>query len=268
MIQENSRSIRWGMPTLIECANAEENMRLCKRLGLHFVELNMNLPMYQAENLPALRELADRYGVGFTIHMDENFNAADFNPAIRDAWLRTLGQAIEAAKTLGADVLNMHLAHGVYFTLPDRRVYLFDKYNEAYMRHMAELKSFCEQALEGTAIRICLENTDGFSAFEQRAIEMLLESERFALTWDIGHSHTAHTDDEPFLRAHEDRVKHFHIHDARGKSCHLELGEGEIDLDERLSLAVHCGAACVLETKTAQALVNSVGWLREKGLIV
>jgi len=256
------------MPTLIECADAEENVRLCKQLGLQFVELNMNLPMFQAENLPALRSLSDRYGIGFTIHLDENFNAADFNPMIRDAWLRTLEQSINAAKVLDAKVLNMHMAHGVYFTMPDRRFYLFDQYREEYLRHMTELRYYCERALDGTEIRICLENTDGFFAFEQQAIEMLLESDRFALTWDIGHSHTAHRNDAPFLLAHENRVMHFHIHDAKGKSCHLELGEGDIDLANRLSLAASSGAACVLETKTAQALAKSVDWLCENAWIV
>lgn len=262
------KDIRWGMPTLLECTNAEENVYLCKQLGLQFVELNMNLPMYQAENLPSLRELSERYGIGFTLHLDENFNAADFNPLIREAWLHTLGRSIDAAKALDAKVLNMHVAHGVYFTMPDRRIYLFDQYREEYLRRMTELRSFCERALKGTEIRICLENTDGFLPFEQRALEMLLESEHFALTWDIGHSHTAHRDDAPFLHAHENQVMHFHIHDAKGKSCHLELGEGGINLHERLRLASACDATCVLEVKTAHALANSVDWLRENAWII
>lgn len=37
----------FGMPTLIENKNLEENISLCRELGLQFVELNMNFPMYQ-----------------------------------------------------------------------------------------------------------------------------------------------------------------------------------------------------------------------------
>ena len=35
-----------GMPTLLEASGAEESAALCAELGLHFVELNMNLPEY------------------------------------------------------------------------------------------------------------------------------------------------------------------------------------------------------------------------------
>lgn len=256
--------IRWGMPTLIECADAEANIRLCRKLGLQFVELNMNLPMFQADRLDALRSLSERYEVGFTIHLDENFNPADFNPLIRDAWLETLKRSIDAAKGLDAGVLNMHLTQGAYFTLPDRREYLFGKYRDEYMRSMRHLRDFCEQALEGSDIRICIENTDGFTEYQREALEMLLESECFGLTWDIGHSHTAQKMDEPFLLAHSDRLRHFHIHDA-STGCHMELGTGEVDLQEKLSLALSRRAACVLETKTIAALESSVRWLGEFG---
>ena len=51
-----------GMPTLIEKSSARENAELCARLGLRFVELNMNLPEYQVpeiEKTDALRALAE-----------------------------------------------------------------------------------------------------------------------------------------------------------------------------------------------------------------
>lgn len=43
---------------------------------------------------------------------------------------------------------------------------------------------------------------------------------------------------------------------------HLALGDGEIDLAERLQLAESRHARCVLETKTIRALKQSVQWLR------
>ena len=45
--------MQFGMPTLIEHAGLAENVRLCRRLGLNFIELNMNFPEYQ---LPALED--------------------------------------------------------------------------------------------------------------------------------------------------------------------------------------------------------------------
>jgi hypothetical protein len=43
--------MQYGMPTLIEYKSLKENVELCRALGLDFIELNMNLPQYQAESL-------------------------------------------------------------------------------------------------------------------------------------------------------------------------------------------------------------------------
>jgi sugar phosphate isomerase/epimerase len=99
-------------------------------------------------------------------------------------------------------------------------------------------------------------------------VDLLLESPRFALTWDVGHSLSAGEADRPFLLARRDRIAHFHIHDAAASPprCHLALGDGEMDLRGRLALAASLDARCVLETKTAEALARSVDWLKANGL--
>ena len=49
--------IQFGMPTLIENRTLEENAALCGELGLRFIELNMNFPEYQIDQL----EETDRF---------------------------------------------------------------------------------------------------------------------------------------------------------------------------------------------------------------
>ena len=41
--------LEFGMPTLIENKTLEDNIALCKKMGLSFVELNMNFLEYQIE---------------------------------------------------------------------------------------------------------------------------------------------------------------------------------------------------------------------------
>jgi len=91
----------------------------------------------------------------------------------------------------------------------------------------------------------------------------MLESDCFILTWDIGHSKATKEADVPFILSHKNKLRHFHIHDGRENppKNHLALGDGEIDLPERLALAKECNARCVLETKTIEALKKSVEWL-------
>lgn len=187
---DSAGTIQFGMPTLIETESLEDAMRLCGELGLDFVELNMNLPQYQAEGLEDtayLRSLQQKYQVEYTIHLDENLNVCDFNQAVSAAYMQTVERAVRAAGSLGAPVLNMHMNHGVYFTLPDRKVQLFERYFEQYMQSWKKFRTVCEQAAEGLDIIICIENTDGYTEYEKEAIEYLLESRVFGLTWDIGH---------------------------------------------------------------------------------
>lgn len=256
----------FGMPVLIENKNIQDNIALCKDLGLSFIELNMNLPEYQAENLENtgyFKKLSEKAGIYFTIHLDENLNIADFNESVADAYMETVARTIKAAKLLNIPVINMHINHGVHFTLPDRKVQLFEEYFDVYIKKFQKFKDLCESSIGSDNIKICIENTDGFKDYEKSAIEMLLKSSVFALTWDIGHSNSCQNIDEEFIMQHKDQLRHFHIHDSAGKKDHMTLGTGEIDLKSRIGIAKEHNCRCVIETKTVEALKESVLWLRE-----
>ena len=271
--------IQFGMPTLIENRSLRENADLCRDLGLRFIELNMNFPEYQTNLLEQNDEwirTAESTEIYYTVHLDENLNIADFNRLVSEAWLETVRRAIcMAKKTIplrdrfgdGSQplILNMHMNHGIHITLPDRKVQMYERDSETYMKAFAGFRSRCEEWIGESDIRITMENTDGFRDYEKKAIRYLLESPVFGLTWDIGHSKAVRETDVPFLTEHRDKLIHFHIHDATEvpPRNHLALGDGEINLLQRLALAKERNARCVLETKTAEALRQSVRWLRD-----
>lgn len=271
--------IQFGMPTLIENRTLEDNAALCSSLGLKFIELNMNFPEYQVERLEqtdTMLQIAERAGIYYTIHLDENLNIADFNQLVTEAYLETVRRSIVVAQKLmclrdryGDDsqpfTLNIHMNHGIYITLPDRKVQMYDRDFDTYMKSFAVFRSLCEEWIGDSNVMIAVENTDGFRDYEKTAIEYLLESSKFGLTWDIGHSKAIGEKDVPFILEHRKNLIHFHIHDGSETppGNHLALGDGEIDLIERLKLAESRNARCVLETKTIEALRRSVKWLRE-----
>ena len=259
----------FGMPVLIENSDLRQNVALCRRLGLDFIELNMNFPEYQLTALANadLIGITKNTGIFFTLHLDERMDIADFNPLVSRAYLETARRAILLAASAEIPLLNMHMNPGIYITLPDRKVRMYERNKKDYLASFRQLRDLCEETAGGSGLKIGLENTNGFADYEREAIEYLLESPLFCLTWDIGHSRAAGETDEPFLLAHKDRLGHFHIHDAIGetKQNHLALGDGEIDLNGRLSLARETGSRCVVETKTAAALEKSVTWLKENG---
>lgn len=255
-----------GMPTLIELRSLEDCAKLCGELGLWFVELNMNLPQYQTDrtDVEQLRKIKEEYGIYFTIHLDENLNPADFNPYIAQAYRRTVEDTILLAKELEMPVLNMHLSRGVYFTMPDSRFFLFDIYRDRYLADMRSFRDGCEAKIGGANIKICVENSDGFTDFQVEAIDLLLESPVFALTYDIGHNYSIGGVDEPIISKRQERLAHFHFHDAVGKKNHLPLGTGEIDVEKYLTLADSRSCRIVLETKTAEGLRKSAAWLEAR----
>lgn len=260
-------NIEFGMPNLLELTGLEENAQICNSLGLKFIELNMNLPEYQVENLKKIKifqDISNKYGVYYTIHLDENLNVSDFNCAVAKAYLETVTQSLIIAKELGIPLLNMHMNRGVHFTLPDQKVFLFEKYRDMYLKNIRYYKTMCENMIGGYNIKIAIENTDGYTAFQKEAIDILLESPVFALTWDIGHSHSSHDVDEMYIMRNECKLKHFHIHDANADRNHLTLGTGNVDLIGKLNIANRNHCRCVIETKTVASLQKSVEWLETR----
>ena len=252
-----------GMPTLIELPEVEDCAALCAELGLQFVELNMNMPQFQTGSLEESRlaKLSEKYGIYYTIHLDENLNVSDFNPLVAEAYLHTVQETIILAGKLHIPMLNMHLSQGVYFTLPHRRVYLFEEYLQQYLRSIRLFRDKCEKMVGTGDVRICVENSSGYTAFQRQALAILLESPVFGLTFDIGHNHCIGGRDEALILEHRDRLCHFHFHDALPGKDHLPLGTGEIDLQKYLRLASQTDSRIVLETKTIDGLRRSARWI-------
>lgn len=272
----------FGMSTLIENGTLDDNIFLCKELGLSFIELNMNFPEYQIDKIEDVEfffKRAEAAGIFYTLHLDENLNVADFNPLVREAYLETVRRAIETAKYFvqlkdkygnkeQPLTINIHMHHGIFITLPDRKVQMYERDFETYIASFRYFIKSCEEWISNSDIRIAIENTSGFREYEKKAIERMLESDYFILTWDIGYSKATKEVDVPFILSHKDKLKHFHIHDGRENppQNHLTLGDGEIDLTERLKIARQCNARCVLETKTIESLKKSVEWIKKRNV--
>lgn len=261
--------MHFGMPTLMELNSLAANAALCRALGLRFVELNMCLPEYQAEQLDPriLREIAEAHGIFYTIHLDDTNTPCDFNDRIAEAYLETVLQAIEAAKELAIPVLNMHLSLGTHMTLPDRKVLLFERYGDIYYRKLLAFRGACERAIGGAAMKICVENTRAFQhPLGARSLGLLLESPVFGVTFDIGHDAANGFLQRQLIDAHGARLAHMHLHDTlpEERLDHLPLGEGTLRLESYLALAKARDCRAVLEVKTAAGLRKSVAWLKER----
>ena len=109
----------------------------------------------------------------------------------------------------------------------------------------------------------CIENTSGFKFYHKKAIELMLQSPLFGLTFDIGHNYKASEDDESFILSHADKLRHWHIHDVTKTSNHVALGEGVLDVDRYLAMVKESGLPAVIEVKEQNALIKSLDYVAE-----
>lgn len=259
--------LKFGAPTMVEMETLEQAAQVCAELNLDFLELNINFPQYLLKKLDVdkLKELSALHGIFYTLHLDDEMSIADFNPYIAEGYCKTVYDAIELSKTLGIRKLNMHMSRGAKYTLPDRVIYFFEAYEKDYLERIRSFRDACAKHIGDADITICVENTAGFLPFQQKAVELLLESPVFGLTFDIGHNYCSGDMDEAFILSHKDRLKHFHIHDCvEGKKDHRTLGTGVLDVERYLALAEELDCTAVVETKTVESLKQSMDWIRRE----
>lgn len=253
----------YGIPTLLEFENLEECAKFASSLSLHFVEISMDLPAYQFDKLESkgVNALKDKYGIFFTLHLSAFLNFADFNPLVKEAWLRTVKETIGFAKEIEAPVINMHLNKGDYFTLPEGKANLFVKYESYYLNCVRDFISLCESEIGEKNIKITIENTGEFTSFQKKALNLFLKSDVFGLCFDIGHDYKNGNKDENFIMENTDKLFHMHFHDSTKEKDHLPPYEGENDLNKYLYLANRLDAKVVLEVKTKECIEKSVNYL-------
>lgn len=195
--------------------------------------------------------------------MDEQFDFASFNSLIADAYIATMVDTISLAKKLNVPVINMHLASGVYFTLPNEKVYLYDRNRNRYLESVRKFRDIVAEQIGDHPLKICIENCSGYKDFQLEALDILLCDSRFALTFDIGHDYCIGGIDKDKILARQYKLHHMHLHDATKGNNHLPLGDGEIKIKQYIQLANEFSCRAVLETKTVNGLRQSVKWLRD-----
>ncbi len=253
--------MKLGMPALIEFDSLEENIRLCNDLGLDFIELNMNYPIFMPENFSyeKVKSVKKEYEIDFTVHFPEEIDLTSFHPSIRKGHLERCKELIKWTSMAEVKIVNMHFNNGIYCTLPDSRQWINEKYEEEFRQLLYESYSELSNYANLLDVALCIENTSNFHIpFIQRALNMLAIFDNFNLTWDVGHDAKVNFREKPILMDLVHRIKHMHLHDFNDQSDHQPLYTGIIPIDERLQFAKDNNISVVIEVKTSEALMESV----------
>lgn len=259
----------FGIPVLIGYQELRPNLDLCRELGLDFVELNMNLPYSFPENLSS-REVktALKDGMRFSVHLHDELDLGSLQPSVRQGHLERCEEALRWGSRHGVFLINLHLNPGVYFTLPDRKVWVYERYLDEYVESLNWSMGRLSSLAESLGIRICLENTGHFAMpFMRKVAESVLDLPSVGLCWDIGHDGRSGLKEEDFMLSHLDRVWHMHFHDWDGRSDHQVPFTGQLQCDRYLRLAEENDMSVLIEVKTEGAVRSAINIMRDRGCI-
>lgn len=257
--------MKLGMPTLIEMDTLEDNISLCKELGLDFLEINLDIPQYQNLQADFLKKMMSKHNIEFTFHLSEDCDIGHLNDLYRQAYIDSVKDIIELMIDINSRKINMHMSKGTYFSMPNEKIFLYKKYKKKYLQNISDFIRKIESMITNSSISFNIENTGDYDKdYICEAVDLILESKGFGLTWDVGHDYSSFGNDTEYLSMHEDKINHMHLHDAIDYKNHLQLYTGEINIKKCLSVAENNDCYVVIEVKSKDDLIKSVKKLRSE----
>jgi sugar phosphate isomerase/epimerase len=210
-----------------------------------------------------VRDLTQSTGIEFTLHSPDELDLGSLHPTVREGHLGRMREALGWCAQAGVKVLNMHLSPGIYFTLPDRKVWIYERYEDEFTSNLWQAYEEMLPLAKASGVDICTENVNNFDLpFVAKAVDELCFLDGFHLTWDVGHDARSGFKEREVLMRHRDRIRHLHLHDYNGKSDHQVPGSGMVDIKGMLDFAEERDIRVLVEVKTAASLRESVRAVR------
>ena len=251
--------MKLGMPILYEYNSIKENIDLAKKLGLDFIELNLNFGYCrnEMENFQELEKLIKESNLEFTIHFYDEADFATYNEVV-DAYLILLDKYLNLSKNMNIKLVNVHLNIGPIVTISGERNYIYEKEYNLYIERLINNLKKAEDIASKYNVKLVIENIE----IPEYLINTYLDLNKngFSFNYDIGHDYTSTKALEKLIEKENFKFLEFHIHDAKGKKCHLSIGDGEINIQKFKDLAKD--SYVVLEVKSSEEIIASVDKFR------
>lgn len=196
------------------------------RMGFDFIDLTLEPPMAQAQNLDLsqVRAALEANGLKVVGHTAYYLPLCSPFESLRRAAVEELKICIEAFGKLGAKWMNLH---------PDRQAPLHER-QFIIDRNLISLRELL-RAAQDHGIGLMIENLPGSYNTARQVGELLNPLPELGLHLDIGHANLLvelNSTDE-LLAAFGKRLRHVHLHDNKGGNAdlHLPLGSGTLETD-------------------------------------
>lgn len=245
------------MPILVEFHSLSENIDLCKKLNLDFIELNLDIPYCFIDRLDT-NSLKNN---NFTIHLSEKFDVGELNNSLRNFYLNEIEKIISFGIKYNIFKYNLHLDPGIHFSLPDKKIFIYEEYIDDYLRAYEDSCNILSKIANKYNATILFENVK-VESYTLKVIDIIAKYDNLFFTLDLGHNiRYGNLAKEKFMQ-YSDKIKHIHLHDFNGSKDHQELFTGLLNVKEELNFCKQHNLDVLIEVKRKEELINSVNKLR------
>ena len=245
------------MPILVEFHSLSENIDLCKKLNLDFIELNLDIPYCFIDKLDT-NSLKNN---NFTIHLSEKFDVGELNNSLRNFYLNEIEKIISFGTKYNIFKYNLHLDPGIHFSLPDKKIFIYEEYIDDYLRVYEDSCNILSKIANKYNATILFENVK-VESYTLKVIDLIAKYDNLFFTLDLGHNiRYGNLAKEKFMQ-YSDKIKHIHLHDFNGSKDHQELFTGLLNVKEELNFCKQHNLDVLIEVKRKEELINSVNKLR------
>ena len=246
------------MPILVEFHSLEENIELCQKLNLDFIELNLDIPYCFPENID-IKLLSKN---NFTIHLSEKVDIGELNNSLREFYLNEIEKIISFGTKFNIYKYNLHLDPGIHFSLPDKKVFIYQEYLKEYLNAYKRSCDLLSKIADKYNAIILFENVK-IESYTLKAIEVISNYNNLFFTLDLGHNiRYGNVAKEQFLK-YENKIRHIHLHDFNGLKDHQELFTGLLNIKKELNFCEKNNLNVLIEVKRKEELINSVNNLHK-----
>ena len=245
------------MPILVEFHSLSENIDLCKKLNLDFIELNLDIPYCFIDRLDT-NSLKNN---NFTIHLSEKFDVGELNNSLRNFYLNEIEKIISFGTKYNIFKYNLHLDPGIHFSLPDKKIFIYEEYIDDYLRAYEDSCNILSKIANKYNATILFENVK-VESYTLKVIDLIAKYDNLFFTLDLGHNiRYGNLAKEKFME-YSNKIKHIHLHDFNGSKDHQELFTGLLNVKEELNFCKQHNLDVLIEVKRKEELINSVNKLR------
>jgi len=192
-----------------------------KHNGFAVLEIHLSSPQflparYSLKQLKLLKDFAKKQDIALQAHAPLEHSLIFVNPELRKSAKKQIEEMRQFCNTIGAQCLTLHIGKpDTYHNVNGKKLKADDIYPDFY-RKLFEDSVKHIISLSSNDVRICVENTDNFSAQYQKVLDKYLPSGKIFLTWDIRKNYSyinneLDKDQWKFFQKNTRYVKNLHI---------------------------------------------------------